>query len=243
MKQSVSTWTAGIKLSLFSVAAVLVGVALISTSPGCRRYPERASLAEALNNARQVKFALDGFATDFNGHFPSEATGRKVVPGGTGTASSNDYLRQLFLSGETLSEAIFWSRRSPVASKEAPDDEVLVNDEPKADLILQPGDCHWAYMTGQTNTSNVARPLLLDPFDPKTGEWDPDLWDRKTVIVRVDGSAKAMRMRVSDNLVLDGSNQDILSPDADAWRAEPGEPKSEDPRKLLVQPALAPSKR
>ena len=49
------------------------------------------------------------------------------------------------------------------------------------------------------------------------------------MVVRIDGAAKAMRMRISDYKVLDGSKNDILSAQADAWDGE-------SPSDLLKQP-------
>ncbi|MFP6879704.1 MAG: prepilin-type N-terminal cleavage/methylation domain-containing protein, partial [Roseibacillus sp.] len=133
-------------VELLVVIAIIVALAALAT-PQIFKALKRAALAEALNNARQVKFALDGFATDFDGQFPNDDTGEQVVEGGTGQASSNDYFRQLFMSGETQSETIFWVKNSPVASKSSPDDKVAEGGKPQQQLILQAGDCHWAYMT------------------------------------------------------------------------------------------------
>jgi hypothetical protein len=46
----------------------------------------RASVAEALNNIRQVKFAMDGFASDHNGRYPHEHLHDQL---GTSGSSSN----------------------------------------------------------------------------------------------------------------------------------------------------------
>jgi hypothetical protein len=211
------------------IALVLIGWGMI------RRALQRAAMAEAMNNIRSIKFALDGFATDFDGRYPDVETSLLVKEAGIGTRFSNDYFRQLFLSGETGSESLFWVKGSRITSKRGPDDRVSAGGKRGASLILQPGDCHWAYMTDQTNKSNPARALLLDPFLPGTTEFDPDLWDRKVIVVRVDGSAKSLRMRVSDNKALDESNHDILSPDADGWFEE-----KQNPMDFLVQPEPAP---
>ena len=218
-------------VELLVVIAIIVALAALAT-PQIFKALKRAALAEALNNARQVKFALDGFAVDFDGQFPNDDTGEQVVEGGTGQASSNDYFRQLFMSSETQSETIFWVKNSPVASKSPPDDKVSEGGKPQQQLILQAGDCHWAYMTEQTNTSNVARPLLLDGYKKGGTEFDSDTWDRKVVVLRIDGSVKPLRMRISDNKVLDGSNNDIISSSADAW-----EGSGENPSELLEQPS------
>ncbi len=216
-------------VELLVVIAIIVALAALAT-PQIFKALKRAALADALNNVRQVKFALDGFATDFDGQFPNEDTGEQLQSGGTGTQFSNDFFRQLFLSGETQSEKIFWVKNSPVA-KGAPDNKIMEGGKLTPAEILEPGDVHWAYMSEQTNTSNVARPILLDPYKESSNEFDAELWDRKAVILTIDGSAKATRMRLTDNKVVDGSGNDIISSQADAWQGS-----GENPQELLMQP-------
>lgn len=217
-------------VELLVVIAIIVALAALAT-PQIFKALRRAALAEALNNVKQVKYALDGFATDFDGQYPNDDTGELLVEGGTGSSFSNDYFRQLFLTKETSSEEIFWVKNSPVASKSPPDNKVGEGGKPRKEFILEAGDCHWAYMTEQTNTSKVSRPLVMDGFPQGSQTFDPDLWDLKAVVLRVDGSAKPMRMRIDDNKVLDGSKKDILSPEAEAWDGS-----GENPQELLEQP-------
>jgi prepilin-type N-terminal cleavage/methylation domain-containing protein len=95
-------------VELLVVIAIIVALASMAT-PQIFKALKRAALADGVNNAKQVKLALDSFATDFDGQFPSEDTAEYVVEGGTGTTYSNDYFRQMFLAGVTESEKIFWA--------------------------------------------------------------------------------------------------------------------------------------
>ena len=52
------------------------------------------------------------------------------------------------------------------------------------------------------------------------------------IVLRIDGSCKPTRMRVSDGKVLDWKGKDILSAQADAWDGE-------SPTDLLKQPQPA----
>ena len=203
-------------VELLVVIAIIVALAALAT-PQIFKALKRAALAEAVSNARQVKLALDNFATDFDGQFPNDDTGEGVLEGGTGSTYSNDYFRQLFLAGVIESEFIFWVKNSGVASKGAPDDKIKQKGRMQPELILEQGDAHWAYITDQTNLGTGSRPLILDGYQAGTSEWDPDTWDNKVIVVRIDGAFKPMRMRITDNKVLDGSNKDILSSSADAW--------------------------
>ena len=216
-------------VELLVVIAIIVALAALAT-PQIFRALKRAAMAEAVSNAKQVKLALDGFAMDFDGQFPNEDTAEDVVEGGTGTTYSNDFFRQLFLSGVTESEITFWVKNSPSAgSNSAPDDKVKEGGRMQPQEILQDGDVHWAYITDQTNLDSTSRPLLIDGYEKSTSEWDPDLWENKVIVVRIDGSTKPMRMRLGDGKVLDGSKNDILSSQADAWDGD-------SPEALLKQP-------
>ncbi len=215
-------------VELLVVIAIIVALASMAT-PQIFKALKRAALAEAINNAKQVKLALDSFATDFDGQYPSDDTAEYVAEGGTGTTYSNDYFRQMFLSGDTESETIFWVKNSAVAAKGEPDNKVKEGGRVQADQVLQEGDTHWAYITDQTNLDTGSRPLILDGYKNNTSEWDPDTWDNKVIVLRIDGACKPMRMRASDLKVLDGSKKDILSSQADAWDGE-------SPTDLLKQP-------
>ena len=212
-------------LAVMTILVVLAGIAPASIFKSLKR----ASLAQAINNAKQVKLSLDAFATDFDGQYPNDDTAEYVIEGGTGTTYSNDYFRQLFLAGVTESEKIFWVKNSAVASKFAPDDKVKEGGRVQADEVLQKGDVHWAYITDQTNLDTGSRPLILDGYKRGTSEWDPNTWDQKVIVLAIDGSCRTMGMRASDGKVLDGSRKDILSAEADAWDGE-------DPTDLLKQP-------
>ena len=212
-------------LAVMTILVVLAGIAPASIFKSLKR----ASLAEAINNAKQVKLALDSFATDFDGQYPNDDTAEYVIEGGTGETYSNDYFRQMFFAGVTESEKIFWVKNSAVAAKFAPDDKVGERGRVQADEVLQKGDVHWAYINEQTNLDTGSRSLILDGYKRGKSEWDPNTWDQKVIVLRIDGACKPMRMRASDGKVLDGSKKDILSAQADAWDGE-------DPTKLLKQP-------
>ena len=212
-------------LAVMTILVVLAGIAPASIFKSLKR----ASLAEAINNSKQVKLALDAFATDFDGQYPNDDTAEYVIEGGTGTTYSNDYFRQLFLAGMTESEKIFWVKNSAVANKGEPDGKVKEAGRVQPDQVLQEGDVHWAYITDQTNLDTGSRPLILDGYKRGTSEWDPNTWGQKVIVLAIDGSCRTMGMRASDGKVLDGSRKDILSAQADAWDGE-------DPTDLLKQP-------
>ena len=210
-----------------ALALIMIGKVQIE------RALKRATMADAINTVRSVKFALDGFATDFDGQYPNDDTGERVLEGGLGDEYSNDYFRQLFIAGEIH----FWIKDSPVASRRPPDGKVARDGEPQADMILQAGDCHWAYVVNQSTTRGTSRPLILDPFLPGTDHFNPEHWNGKAIMLLIDGTIKVSRLN-DHHRIVDGSNEDIFSRSAVAWEGDRGE--SEE---LLVQPDLASDKR
>ena len=208
----------GVILGYLSIVATIIALAALAT-PQIFKANKRAALADGVNKAKQVKLALDSFAADFDGMYPSDDTAEYIVEA-LGTTYSNDYFRQLFFAGSTQTETIFWVKNSAVAASTAPDNEIREGGRIQADMVLEQGDAHWAYITDQTDLDAPNRPLILDGYKKNTSEWDPDTWDNKVIVLRIDGSVRPMRMRASDGKVLDGSKKDILSAQADAWDGE-----------------------
>ena len=67
-------------VELLVVIAIIVALAALAT-PQIFKALKRAALAEAISNSKQVKLALDSFATDFDGQYPSEDTAEYVSEG------------------------------------------------------------------------------------------------------------------------------------------------------------------
>jgi hypothetical protein len=133
------------------------------------------------------------------------------------------------MAGETGSESIFWVKGASVCAEDEPDNDIGTAGKPVAAEILKAGDCGWAYMTGQTNTSNVARALILDAFQAGTKEFDKKLWDGKVIVLRIDGSVGAIEINDDGKVLTEG--EDLLSATSRAWKGS-----GEDPTKLLKQP-------
>lgn len=202
-------------VELLVVISIIVALAALAT-PQVFKALKRANLTEGVNNARQAKLALDAFAADNDTQFPSVDTAEDYEEA-AGTTYSNDYFKQLFLSGATSSEEIFWAKGSGVASKKKPDNKIKEGDRMQPSEILKAGECHWAYITDQGQTDDGARPIILDGYPTGTSEFDPKTWDNKVIVAFIDGSVKGMKMRLTDFKVLDGSKKDILSSQADVW--------------------------
>lgn len=215
---------------LLTTALVIAGT-LVSTAINPFGALKRARLAESLNNVRQVKFACDSFAIDFDGQYPNEDTAEQVLEDMKAT-HSNHFFQQLFLARATQSEMIFWVKNASVCSRQKPDDEVRKDGRIALEEILKPGDCGWAYMAEQTNTSDLRRPLILDAYEKGKKSFDGKLWDDKVIVVYIDGATRAITLSKDGKLVVDGA--DLLSRHSAPWNGERA-----DPVALLKQPLPA----
>ena len=156
-------------LRLFTLVVTTLGAIAVLTTSACRS-AKKGGFAAGVSNVRQIKLVLDAFATDYNGQFPNEDTAEEVFEGGLATTYSNDYFRQLFLAGSTDSEVMFWMGNSPLCNKKRPDDEIEKDGRIEPGMILQAGDCHWAYVKDQTNLNTGSKPLIVEGFHE--GKWD-----------------------------------------------------------------------
>lgn len=215
-------------VELLVVIAIIVALAAMAT-PQILKAMKKVALADALNNARQVKIALNEFATDFDGQYPNDDTANELESG-LGTVSSNDYFRQAILNRSTDSEKIFWAKGSHIAKRSKPDDKIKDGGKFAISEILEPGDVHWAYISEQTDTSQGSRPLVLDPYKTGSNEFDPELWDGKAIVVRIDNSANTLRLGINSNKLTDSDGNDLLSSGSEAF-------PDDDPSQWIKQPA------
>lgn len=153
---------------------------------------------------------LVDFDQDY-GSFPDATTAPKVEEA-TGTKasmagkSSNSLLRQLIIGGYVNSENIFFAKGKDTKK---PDNEI------KDGKALAPGECGFAYITGRTTASNAGMPILAAPMIPGTTKFDRTIYDGKAVILRLDGSTKALTIAEDGHVYENG--KDIFDPAQPWW--------------------------
>ena len=167
----------------------------------------------AANNAREIHKALFEFDVEY-GEFPSASTIPKVQSETSttmplGTASSNDYFRQLLAKG-LGNEGTFYSGSRNFKN---PDNNV---DGLKA---LQKGEGGFAYVVGLSTSENSSTPLLIAPVIPGTKQFDPEVFNGKAVVLRIDGSAVSYPIRKDSKIDL--GNGDLLDPAKPEWNGKP----------------------
>ncbi len=171
-------------MTVISIMAVLATV----TFPVIKTAMMSGQMARATADARSIVMGLRARAADNGGMFPvGENDYEEDI------VSSNDAFRSL-LPDYIDSEQIFVQSRSARGSKA--DNRF---DEPSD--ILQPGENHYSYIAGLTDTSRTGWPLVVDGTNgsgyyvrevgQKGGCWE----GKKAIVAYVGGSAEAIRLK------------------------------------------------
>ncbi len=196
----------------FTLVELLVVIVIIAalaglTAPMVIRQRKKADQTEAVNNARQIGFALLEFETEYT-RFPDSTSGAEVTAA-TGVEvktgnTSNALFSQLFAAGMTQSEAMFYCKS---AYTKKPDGNIT-----SATLTLDEGECGFGYLTNGTSgfstSGNPGRPICAAPFTKVPGTtFDPDFFDGKAVILKIDNSVTSVPIdKVAKTVALNGAN-------------------------------------
>lgn len=210
MKSNIKHRAKGFTLvELLVVIAIIAALAAMAT-PVILKQKKKADMTEAVSNAKQIYLLMVEFDQDF-GEFPSDDSADDIDTAGTGitlgTTSSNDYFKQLVAGGYTKSEEIFYAK-SKLTKKP---DNVIGGD------ALEDGEVGFAYMAGQSTSDNSGRPLVMAPMEESGETFDPDPYGNKAVVLRIDGSAKQLRINNAKEAILSGSNTVFDTGDDTVW--------------------------
>ena len=196
-------------VELLVVIAIIAALAAMAT-PVILKQKKKADMTEAVNNAKQIFYLMVEFDGDF-GEFPSDDTAADIDTTGTGitlgTSNSNDYFNQFIAGGYTKSEEIFFAK-SKITRKP---DNVLQGDS------LDAGECGFAYLANQSTSDNSGRPLCMAPMEETGNTFDPDPYDNKAVVLRIDGSVKQLRVNQAKEAILTGTTSLFDTGDDTVW--------------------------
>jgi prepilin-type N-terminal cleavage/methylation domain-containing protein len=175
-------------IELLTVTAI-IAVLSAAIFPGVKASMRNAQMNAAMQNARQISIALINYAADFEGTFPGVAD----PDSGDEASNSNDVFRRLF-PGYIDAERVF----AVAGSAWGPLADGRIDEQSE---VLEPGENHWAYIAGLTNTSRSDWPLLVDGTNGEGGYGSlktekGGLWEgSKAIVVRVGGSAELVRLK------------------------------------------------
>jgi prepilin-type N-terminal cleavage/methylation domain-containing protein len=202
----------------FTLVELLVVISIIATLAGVGvpviiNQQKKGARTEAMANIKQIGMAMFNFDQDYNS-YPCGATAVEVKNNNPdteinfGTNYSNDYFRQLIASGHIDTEKSFYAK-APYTKKP---DNVITQAK-----CLAAGECGFAYIMATTSeplssSGNSGRPLLAAAvFNGLTnGTFDPDVYDKKAVVFRIDSSAIAESVRPSDKKCIIGGGKTLL---------------------------------
>jgi prepilin-type N-terminal cleavage/methylation domain-containing protein len=201
----------------FTLVELLVVIVIIAalaglTAPMVIRQRKKADQTEAISNARQIGLALFEFENEY-GSYPDSTTATSVTDATgspltlTGT-TSNDYFRQLLAGNFTQSERMFYAK---IPSAKKPDDNISGQE------AMKQGEVGFAYMlkgnAAFSAAGNPSRPLVVTPLlnNATTGTFDPEPFDSKAIILRMDNSATSVNIKADKTINLGGTNSGLLT--------------------------------
>src|SRR6478752_774038 len=202
----------------FTLVELLVVIVIIAalaglTAPMVIRQRKKADQTEAVSNARQIGFGMLEFENDY-ASYPDSSTATAVASATGSTLplngnTSNDYFRQLIAGGYTKSEKMFYAK---IPGVKKPDEDISNAN------ALAAGEVGFAYMMNNTagfsGAGNSSRPLAVTPLlnNATDGTLDPDPFDGKAIILRMDNSVTSINIRQTDKtILLGGANSGLLS--------------------------------
>jgi len=177
---------------------------------------KKSNTVKAVSNAKQIGIALFSFAEDY-GTYPSAATIAKVradhpgVSARMGTATSNDFFRQLIVT-ECIDHE--WAFHAIASGVRKPDGVMTGAD------MLAKGECGFSYIAGLPFPySPPQTPVLMTPLVPGKRLFDFKLsrkhYGGKAVILMQDNSVLVPPVDKSGHVHLNG--KDLFDPSQPFW--------------------------
>ncbi|MGB0774232.1 MAG: type II secretion system protein [Akkermansiaceae bacterium] len=177
-------------LMILAVIIAVLGVVFVTNPP---RFADSASARRttAISNARSAYYLLINFDQDYNA-FPNDHTADTYFDGKGKGEFSNDYLRQLALSGHTRSEYVFSAYMGSMPNKR-PDGDIGTEFDGFKNF-LAPGECGFAYIKNLSTSSPTEAPLLLAPMFGDGEKFNPEAYRGKAAVLHVNGSVQTYRI-------------------------------------------------
>ncbi|MBB5031204.1 hypothetical protein [Prosthecobacter vanneervenii] len=189
--------------------------------PAFTRVSSRGDSMIGMNKCKQIILSLKQYSKDHDSAFPDH--------GKVAVHSSNEVFRELFKEGIVTDERIFGCPQSIFN----PDN--VIGDPPGFEKALQPGECHWMLLKGQSDVSHPETPLVIEKS--LNSSWPPrwevtsgsSLWMRservakkgcswpggRILIGRVDGSVSMEKLRPDGTI--DWHAYGTPGPDGKRW--------------------------
>jgi hypothetical protein len=196
--------------SLLMVALLLLAWL---TRPYVIRSHRNFEQASAVSNARAIGLALFEFDAEY-GKFPDESTvsavkAKTATDLSLGTRTSNDFFRQLIAAEICQSETMFYAKHD---GAKKPDNDFFGRQ------ALQKGEVGFAYLVGLSSKGNPSRPIAMAPMIPGTDRFDPNIFDGRAVILKMDSSVTSIQIDKNGHALMNGMN--VLDPKNPIWGSQ-----------------------
>jgi len=194
----------------FTLVELLVVIVIIAalaglTAPMIIRQARKADAAEAVSNARQIGIAMFEFQAEYGG-YPGTKTQESVELAfpdqqyTLGIGDSNSCFLTLFAAEITQSEGMFYAKDGQTLGK--PDGNITGAEALKA------GEVGFGYVLnageGMTASGNPSRVLAVSPLDDTGAKFNPDPFDKKAVLLRIDNSVTTANIDTEGEVLIGG---------------------------------------
>ncbi|MGE9266889.1 MAG: hypothetical protein ACQKBY_02235 [Verrucomicrobiales bacterium] len=192
-------------LSLVISGAIVFIPPFFLTCRGCG-----SSITEATNNARQIGTFLTLYAQD-HGQLPwKDLPDSPYLPDHftpQNRSDSNYLLGHLLRAGYIDSEEIFFAKASKQIRR--PDGNISSDA-----TLLAPGECGFTYLSFQdrpfTLKDNDQLPVLVTPLLPGSHLADPEPFNKKAVILRLDSSVHQKRIEKNGEIIVNKEGHSLF---------------------------------
>lgn len=204
MKTNIQTRRGFTLVELLVVIVIIASLAGL-TAPMVIRQRKKADQTEAVNNIRQIGFAMLEFDSDY-GSYPGTTSLAQLDTGpvvGSVGGNSNGYFQMFFQAGLTSSEAMFFCKAKRTSK---PDGVIATQTD-----CLKAGEVGFGYCVdtgneGYNSAGNPARPLIMAPLSlgATSATFDPDPFDKNAVLLRGDNSVSSLKINATSFFVSQG---------------------------------------
>lgn len=185
-------------LVVIAIIATLAGVGV----PALINKQKEGYRAEAIMNCNQIGKTLFSFDQDY-GAYPDDDSAADITenlsPGVTMTGNANGYFRQLIAGGYIDQESPFYCRTTYTKK---PDNDM------ESSNMLDAKEVGFAYImkdatSGFSSSNNSAIPLAAAAMiDGSSSDFDPDVYNKKAVVLRIDTSVSVESINSQNEIVL-----------------------------------------
>ncbi|MFT5882483.1 MAG: hypothetical protein ACI9FG_000986 [Crocinitomicaceae bacterium] len=183
-----------VRIAEWAIPILLLAVLGISSYGPIQKQIRAAEKTSAIGNFKQVFTALYSYASDHDGHFPSDLESESPT-----AAACFDKL----IKAEKIDEELTFRNK-----KNAQTLSTASTSPPNEVSPLTENENTTGYVMGLTTESRTNIPILFDS-STEAGVFNTSVWEGQAIVVKINGSSQAMNISYGAGLPLneDGSGK------------------------------------